>query len=435
VSFGNGNLRSPEQRVVVTGMGINTVIGDSLATYCRSLMAGQSGITRWKNMDQRIVSAIGGDLSDFDVDEHVARVGSTYPQDLIQSARKLLRATPLSGRLTAMAALQAFVESGLHEAPNLDHARVAHVLAGHNLCSDYIVENTKTHTDEPEFIDPLFGLMSLDTDVLSVTSELLNLRGPSFTVGGACASGNLAILAALDLLRSGRADVALVSGGAVDLDPVILQGWTILEALTFKSFNDRPDKASRPFDRLREGFVPSEGAGVLVLETMSHAQRRGAPIQAEILGASSMSDACRLTKPNEDGQVRAMRAALSDARVNPEQVDYVNAHATSTPLGDAVEVAALKTALGSRAHEIPVNSTKSLLGHCLTAAGVVEMVATVVQLREGFVHATINQEEKDPELDLDFVPNQSREYKGKIAISNSFGFGGLNSCVVVASAA
>ena len=175
----------------------------------------------------------------------------------------------------------------------------------------------RTFQDEPDYIEPLFGLLSLDTDVLSMTSELLDARGPAFTVGGACASGNLAVMAGLDLLRAGRADAVVVSGSPIQLEPMALHGWALLDALSFHSFNDAPERASRPFDRLREGFVPSEGAGALVLETLDGARRRGAAIHAEVLGASSVSDACRLTKPDLGGQRRAMELALADAAVTP----------------------------------------------------------------------------------------------------------------------
>jgi 3-oxoacyl-(acyl-carrier-protein) synthase len=424
--------REDDRRVVVTGMGIMTVLGQSLSGYLDALVAGRSGVTRWKNMDPRIYSKIGGDMSDFDLEAHLAR--ADHPADLAQRARKLLRATPLSGRLSALSALAAYLDAGLGAAPRVESPRFGHVLAGHNLTSGYIVENVHQLADEPDYIDPLFGLLALDTDVLSVGSELLGLRGPSFVVGGACASGNLAILAGLDLIRAGRADAVIVTGGSAHLDATTLHGWALLDALSFRSFNDEPHRASRPFDARREGFVPSEGSGALVLESLSLARARGARVRAELLGAASASDASRLTKPNQEGQVRAMRAALDDARVDPSRVDYVNAHATSTPLGDGVEVAAIKEVLGERAHRIPVNATKSMLGHCLTAAGVVEAIATVLQIENGVVHPTINQEEKEPGLDLDFVPNEARKHRIEVALSNSFGFGGLNSTVVLGRA-
>ena len=298
----------------------------------------------------------------------------------------------------------------------------------------YIFENVLTLSDEPDYIEPLYAVMIFDTDVLAVISELLTLQGPSFTVGNACASGNLALLAGLDLIRSGRADAIVVSGGAMEADPVLLQGFAIIDALSYRSFNEEPARASRPFDARREGFVPSEGAGAVVLETLAGARSRGARIHAELLGAASNSDASRLTKPNLDGQIRAIHSALQDARIALAQVDYVNAHATSTPLGDAVEVEAIKAVFGDHAYHIPVNSTKSMIGHCLTSASLVEFVATIVQMENDVVHPTINQEEKDPELDLDFVPNQARQHHIEVAISNSFGFGGLNSCIVVGQA-
>lgn len=419
-----------DRRVVITGMGIITVVGDSLGSYFDGLIAGRSGITRWKQIhDPGCYSKIGGDLSDFDLEAHFDRVGAAYPPELMKRCRSLLRTAPLPTRLCAPTALQAYMDARL--ADGVSPERTGHVLAGHNLNAGYIVENVKTYQSEPDYIEPLFALLHLDTDVLSVTSELLTLRGPSFTVGGACASGNLAVMAGVDLLRSGRVDAVVVTSGCQELEPLTLQGYALLDAISFYSFNEEPTRASRPFDALREGFVPGEGSGAIVLETLSGARKRGAKIHAELLGASSASDASRLTKPNRDGQVRAMGTALQDAGVRPEQVDYVNAHATSTPLGDLVEVTAIKTLLGDRAYEIPINSTKSMIGHCLSAAGIVELIATVLQMERGMVHPTINLEQPDPELDLDFVPNQAREHRIDVAISNSFGFGGLNSCVVV----
>ncbi len=423
--------RDARHRVVITGMGVVSVVGDSPEDFHASLVAGRSGITRWKcARDQRHYSRIGGDLSDFDLGAHLDRHAARYPAEHVARCRSLMRAAPLAPRLVAAAALQAWHDAELRD--DVASTRIGHVLGGHNLNMGYVVENTLTfHQDDPDYIEPLYGLHCMDTDVLAATSELVGLKGPIFTVGGACASGNLAIIAAVDLLRAGRADAMLVSGSPIELEPVGLHSWAMLDAISTRSFNDEPERASRPFDALREGFVPSEGAGALILETLATARARGARIHGELLGASGTSDASRLTRPDLDGQVRAMQSALDDAGVSPDDVDYVNAHATSTPLGDAVEVAAIKAALGDRARRIPVNSTKSMIGHCLTAAGVVELVATLLQMSHGVVHPTINQERPDAALDLDFVPNQAREAKIDVAMSNSFGFGGINSAIVV----
>lgn len=425
------NYYDDEHRIVVTGMGIAAPTGENLSEYFEALVSGHSGITHWKRMmDERLYSKVGGDMSDFDLNAYFARNGNIYSEEIVQHAKKLLRATPLSGRLGTIAAMQAFVDAGLAQV-DINPRRFGHVLSGHNLNAYYIFENTLTLLEEPDFIDPLYGFMIFDTDVLSVISELLNVQGSSFTIGNACASGNMALLAGLDLIRSGRADVVLVTGGVMEVDPVMLQGFALIDAVSYRSFNDEPARASRPFDARREGFVPSQGTGAVILETLASAKKRGTHIHAELLGGASLSDASRLTRPDLAGQVETMRSALADARVNPEEVDYINAHATSTRLGDAVEVLAIKTVFGADAYRIPINSTKSMIGHCLTAAGMVEFVATTLQMENNVVHPTINQEENDPELDLDFVPNEARQHPIKVALSNSFGFGGLNACIVV----
>ena len=426
----NEGQRKNDSRVVVTGMGVITPIGQTPSEYFESLMAGRSGIRAWKAMDKRVYSKIGGDLSEFDPDSHLGRVGRHYPSTVVAQAKKLLRVTPPSGRINALAALQAYAGAGLYEAPVLPE-RFGHVLAGHNLNHSYILQNHTEYGREPDYIDPLYCLLVYDTDVLAVTSELVNAKGPTLMVGNACASGNMAMLNALDLIRAGRADTVLVSAPLGDFDPVLLQGFALIDSVAVKSFNDQPSRASRPFDKRREGFVPGCGAGAVLLERLSQAKKRRAQIHAEILGAASSSAATRLAKPIMEGQVRAMQGALREAGVNPEEVNYVNAHATSTPLGDAVEVAAIKTVFGDHAYKLPVNSTKSMLGHCLTASGILEVIATILQMQHEVVHPTINQEEPDPELDLDFVPNHAREHHIHIALSNAFGFGGLNSCVVI----
>jgi len=413
-------------------MGAVTVVGDSPSRFYESLLAGRSGITRWKRADRMsgCASRIGGDLSDFDLAGHLRGLGFPGGEDLGKRCLTVMRAAPRVTKLVAAAALQAHADA--NSLRGVPPERTAHVLAGHNLNAGYVVENALVfHRDEPDYIEPLFGLLCLDTDVLSTTSELLDLRGPSFTVGGACASGNLAVLAALDLLRAGRADAAVVSGAPIELEPVSLHGWSLIEAITTRSFNDDPARASRPFDARREGFVPSEGAGALILETLEGASGRGARIHGEILGGSATSDASHLTRPDREGQIRAMREAMDDAGIEAAEVDYVNAHATSTPMGDAVEVAAIEAALGPRARRIPVNATKSMIGHCLSAAGVLEIIATLLQTVHGRIHPTINLDHPDPELDLDFVAEGPRAASIGVAISNSFGFGGLNSSVVV----
>jgi len=421
------------RRVVVTGMGVVTPIGETPAEFSVSLRAGRSGIARWKDMDERTLSKIGGDMGDFDLGAHLARVGAGYPPDLIERAHKVLRSTPLTGRLDCAAALQAYVDAGLHGA-RLDPERLAHVAGGNNLNNRYFVENVRAFYQDPESIDPLLGVAFWDTDVLGKVGQLLTVKGPNFMVGNACASGNVALLCAIDLLRAGRADAVVVSAATQELDPVVLQSWAMMDALVWRSFADDPTRASRPFDARRQGFVPGEGAGAVILETLAGARARGARIRAELLGGVSTCDATRSPRPSVDGQVRVMRGGLRDAGIAPERVNYINAHGASTVVADAVEVEAIKQFFGDRASRIPVNATKSMLGHCLTAAALVELVAVLVQMEDGYLHPTINLDEPDLGFDLDFVPHLARAYDIEIAVSNAFGFGGLNACVVVGRA-
>lgn len=427
------NKRDPEQRVVITGAGVVTPLAETVADFGQRLLAGQSAITRWRKIDPRCASKIGGDLSGFELPEHFERLGQPYPKALADRACALVRSTPRAATLATAAALQAYNEAGFVNQPPEPH-RFAQIMGGHDLHLSYFRENFTTYDDEPDFIEPMLGMHFMDTDVVAVLSDLLSIQGTSFVIGGACASGNMAVMSALDLLRAGRADTVLVSSVSIEMEPVILHALAMLDAITVRSFNDEPQRASRPFDKAREGFVPSDGAAAMVLETLASARRRDATIRAEVLGAAATSDARRHTRPNPAGQVRSMRDALADAGVAPEEIDYINAHATSTPIGDAAEISAIKAVWGDHAYRIPVNSTKSLVGHCLTASSLVELVATMVQMEAGYVHPTLNQENPDPELDLDFVPNVGRPHNIRIALSNGFGFGGLNSSVVIGQA-
>ncbi len=422
-----------DSAVVITGLGIVSPIGETPAEFFDALVAGRSAITRRTGVGDQEYSMLLGDMNHFDLCAHLDRLGGDYPVDVSARARRTLRAGTLSGRVTATAACQAATDANLHGG-SVNLERVGHVVGGNNIVAGFSYTNHLAFREEPEFIDPLYGVLALDTDVVAVVCEILRLGGPSLLVGNACASGNAAVLTALDLLHLGRADAVVVTGALGDVDPVTLHAWALLDAISYRSFNDDPTRASRPFDARREGFVPSHAGAAVVLETERHARARGARVRGRLLGGAAASDASRLPKPRVAGQVRAMRAALDSARVAPERVGYVNAHAASTPLGDAVEVESIKEVFGSHAYRLAINSTKSITGHCLSAAGIVELVATVLQLEEGVLHPTINQEEKDPALDLDFVPNEARSRPVDVAISNSFGFGGLSTCLVVGRA-
>jgi 3-oxoacyl-[acyl-carrier-protein] synthase II len=260
----------------------------------------------------------------------------------------------------------------------------------------------------------------------------LGTRGPLLAECAACAASNMAIGDATDAIRLGRADVMLAGGTEAGVTPVGIAGFTAMRAISRR--NDDPKRASRPFDRDRDGFVMGEGAAVLVLEELEHARARGAKIYAEVGGYGVSSDALHITEPDPTGEnpARAMKMAFADAGIDPSEVDYINAHGTSTPLGDASETKVIKLALGEEnAYKTPVSSTKGATGHCLGGAGAVEATFSILAIRDGMVPPTINQENADPECDLDYVPNEARKADVRVAVSNSFGFGGHNASVVL----
>jgi 3-oxoacyl-(acyl-carrier-protein) synthase len=277
-------------------------------------------------------------------------------------------------------------------------------------------------------MDSLLALTGLDTDHAGSISEVIQLHGPIYTVGAACASGNAALRCAVDEVRYHDVDVALVVGAVLDFSPVELHAMALMGAITFNGFNDEPERASRPWDTRREGFVPAHGGGTLVVETLAHAKKRGARIYAEILGVEGNSDGNHLPQPSTDGQAKLMTRVLAKAGVRPEQVDYLNAHATSTPLGDLTEVRSIERVFGEHSKKLVVNATKSMLGHTCWAAPVTETVATIMQMRGGKLHPSINVDELDPEVTLEICRNKVVEMPVKIAMKNSFGFGGIN-CV------
>jgi 3-oxoacyl-(acyl-carrier-protein) synthase len=411
--------RPDTQRAVITGVGVVSGLGLGAEAFWAGLRAGRSCLRPWRDPDPRIAPRIGAELALFDVRE---RLGRHAP--VVRTA----------GRWTGLTACAALEAARQARVDGLDPDRVGHLCAGQNLSLGYYADNVAPFREHPDDIDPLLGVVALDTDTVGAVAEIVGARGPVALIGGACASGNLAAIAALDLIRSGRADAVVVTGAPFPTHPMILHALAVIDAISHRSFHDAPGRASRPFDALREGFVPAEAAAAVVIESLACARGRGAAIRAELLGGAATSDASRQPAPHLPGQVRAIRLALSDAGVAPEDIDYVNAHATSTPLGDAVEVAALKEALGARAYRVPVNATKSMTGHGITSASVLELVATVLQIEHRTVHPTINQEVADPELDLDFVPNVARAHDIGVALSNAFGFGGINSTVVVGGA-
>lgn len=416
------------KRVVVTGMSVNTALGDTLDGFRDGLMAGRSAISRWKAFPtDRIYSKVGGDLSHYDVDAKLAALQAHIPGDVHKRLRKLVARVAWTTKLSMLLAVDGWLDAGLFDADYDPHAQAV-VVSGHNLNALYQYQSRVQFEEEPDFIDGMTSLYSLDTDHAGCVSEVLQTRGPIYTMGAACASGNVSLRAAIDEVRHHGAQTAMVVGAVLEFAPVDVHAMAIMGAIAFQSFNDEPERASRPYDVRREGFVPAHGGATLVLEEYEAARARGARIYAEVLGCAANSDGNHLPQPSEDGQARVMSRVLADAGLTPADVDYVNAHATSTPLGDLTELRSIKRVFGDHAARLSINAPKSMLGHCCWSAPTVETVAGLLQMRAGRLHRSINIDELDPAVDLDVCRDGPVDRRLRVMLKNSFGFGGIN-CV------
>jgi 3-oxoacyl-(acyl-carrier-protein) synthase len=419
---------STTDRIVVTGMSINTPLGDTLEDFTAGLMAGRSAIRRWQAFpSDRVYSKIGGDLSRYDIAGKLASFAERIPADVYKRLRKLASRGPWSTRLSALLAVDGWLDAGLFAA-DYDPDLQAIIVAGHNINALYQYNTRIQFEEEPDFIDGMTSLYSLDTDHAGTVSEILQARGPIYTMGAACASGNAALRAAVDEIRHHGAQVAMVLGAVLEFAPIDVHAMALMGAISYESFNDEPERASRPYDVRREGFVPAHGGATLVLEELSAAKRRGARIYAEVLGVEAGSDGNHLPQPSDEGQARVMRRALTAAGIRADEVDYINAHATSTPLGDLTELASIKAVFGKHAARLKINAPKSMLGHTCWAAPTVETVAALLQMQAGRLHRSINIDELDPAVDLDICREGPVDHRIRILMKNSFGFGGIN-CV------
>jgi 3-oxoacyl-[acyl-carrier-protein] synthase II len=406
------------QRVVITGLGAITPIGLGVKEFWAGLKNGCSGAQRMDeivNLDG-VESKIGAPVKNFDPHNYMDK----------KRARRL----GISTRLAIAAAKEAIESSGL-KLDSEDRTRMG-VLFGNGIGNiEVLVENQETwRTEGARRVSPFFVPMFMPNAAAGEVSIEWGLQGPNYGVVSACASSNHALGAAADCIRLGYADV-MVAGGTESVNlPLTFAGFDQARALSRR--NDQPEKASRPFDKNRDGFVVGEGAGVVILESLEHARARGVRILGELAGHGMTADAHHITAPDPagSGACRAMIMAMERAGVSVDEVDYINAHGTSTPLGDAAETKAIKLVFGDHAKKLAVSSTKSQIGHLMGGAGAVEAVATMLALVEGIIAPTINYETPDPECDLDYVPNQARKANVRVALSNSFGFGGHNSTLV-----
>ena len=405
------------KRVVITGLGAVSPNGGTAEEFWHNSINGKSGIGPMTLCDPtNYTCQIAGEIEDFD---------PTIAIDP-KEARRMARFS----QLAVVAGKEALTSSGI-DIQKLDSYRVGVILGNGNGGFPTLEANSRILAARGGMkMSPFFFPMILPNMATANLSRFIGAQGYSSTAVTACAASNQAIGEAFNVIRSGMADVMFTGGSEAGISELGLGGFAVMKALTTQ--NAEPAKASRPFDSTRDGFIPAEGSGIIVMEELEHAIKRGARILAEVKGFGCTSDASHLVQPKEDGSAaaRAIEIALEDSGIRKKDVDYINAHGTSTPLNDLVETKAIKRAFGEHAYQIPISSTKSMIGHSLGASGSLEAVVCINSITSNMIHPTINYEYPDPECDLDYVPNVARSAPVNVVLSNAFGFGGQNACVV-----
>ena len=413
-----GAAAASRRRVAITGLGVVTPVGNDIATMWDALVHGRSGIARTAAFDPAPYdSQVVGEVRGLDMSHYMDR--------------KELRRTDRFTHLAVAAATQALRDAKLEKMPDAGRAGTA-ISSGLGGITTMVDQITVMEGRGPSRLSPFFVPMLMANAGSAQVAMQFGLKGPSLTHISACASSSHAIGEAGDIIRRGQADVMVAGGSEASVIPVIVAAFAAMKTLTRR--NDDPEGASRPFDKDRDGFVLSEGAAVVVLEEREHARARGARIYGELVGYGATADAYHITAPSPEGEgnARAMRMALDEAGLRPEEIDYINAHGTSTQPNDREETAAIKQVFGEHAYKLLVSSTKSMTGHLLGAAGALEAIVCLLAIRDGCIPPTINYQTPDPGLDLDYVPNTARAKAITTALSNSMGFGGHNASLVFA---
>lgn len=406
-------------RVVITGIGAVSPLGSDVETFWEGLRAGRSGIGPITQFDSReLPCQIAGEIPDFDPEAYMDR----------KEARRM----PRSAQISLAAAMQAVQDAGLPDV--MEEPERAGVAFGTAIGGvDKIERGIITLRDKgPDRVNPFTLPTGIPNLAAFQIARAFQCLGPNATITTACAASTQSIGEGAELIRRCAADIVIAGGAESAVLEFVIAGFSSMRALPV-NYNDRPEEASRPFDADREGFVFSEGAGMLVLERLEHAVARGARIYAEVLGHASSADGFHMAAldPEASGPIRAMRWALEDADLDPAGVDYINAHGTGTPLNDPIETRAIHSVFGENAHQLAVSSTKSMIGHAMGGSGALEAIACVLTIEHGLIPPTINYRTPDPECDLDIVPNEARAQAVNVALSNSFGLGGQNACLVL----
>ncbi|MCK4353218.1 beta-ketoacyl-ACP synthase II [candidate division WOR-3 bacterium] len=405
------------RRVLITGLGAVTPVGVSVKSFWQSLLSGVSGVSRITRFD----------TTDFSV-KIAAEVKDFAPSQFLSP--KEIRRTDRFVQFAIVSSLEAIRDANLK--CEVEDSSKFGVIVGSGIGGIETWEREFKHLEQsPKRVSPLFIPMMIINSVSAEVAIRAKAKGPNFAIVSACATAAHAIGEAYRLIKYGDADIIITGGSEASVTPLAISGFANMRAISAR--NDEPEKASRPFDLKRDGFVVGEGAGIIILEEANHAKKRDAKVYCEIVGCGMTCDSHHITAPDPNGAeaARAIKVALSEAKILPEEVDYINAHGTSTPLNDKMETQAVKLAIGKQARKVAISSTKSMIGHLLGAAGAVEIIATILSIRDSIVHPTINLEYPDPECDLDYVPNKARKMPVRVAISDSFGFGGHNAAIVL----
>jgi 3-oxoacyl-[acyl-carrier-protein] synthase II len=405
-------------RVVVTGMGAVTCLGNSVEQFWTGVKNGQSGIREISLVSpDGFPCRVSGEIQDFNPTEHMdrkeARRMARFSQFAVVAAAQAVEDSGLDFEKEDLDRIGVLIGSGSGGLPETDQQAEIRVKRGVGRMSPYYIP------------------MMLVNMAAANISHRFNLTGYTNTCVTACAASTQAIGEAAEVIRRGDADVIVTGGTEAGICEIGMGGFSTMRALS--TWSGDPSQASRPFDKGRDGFAPSEGSGILILESLEHAKARGATIHAEIGGWGVSSDAYHLVQPHPEGSgaAKAMNRALTNAGVTINDIDYINAHGTSTPINDASETKAIKAVFGEHAYNVPISSTKSMVGHSLGASGALEAIACISSINDGVLHPTINQDEPDPDCDLDYIPNVAREQEVNVTLSNSFGFGGQNACLVI----
>ena len=406
------------RRVVVTGLGVVSPVGNNVKDFWNSLFESRNGIGRITRFDPSEFDVqIAGEVKDFDpiirLEKKETRRMDRYTQYALYATDEALEDAGLKNTNTNSNRIGVYLASGIGGVETLEN------------------ELRKMIKEGPSRVSPFLVPMMIPDIAAGWISIKYGCKGPNFSVVSACASASHAIGEAFETIQRGDAEIMIAGGSEAPITPLSIAGFASMRALSTR--NDEPEKASRPFDRDRDGFVVGEGAGIIVLESLESALKRNAKIYAELIGYAATADAYHITAPAPDGEgaFEVMRIALKKGNVPLEEVDYINAHGTSTKLNDKIESDAIKRLFGKRAYKIPISSTKSMTGHLLGAAGGIETVATILAIHRGWIHPTRNLENPDPECDLDYVPGKARKVEIRYALSNSFGFGGHNAALVL----